>query len=112
MGMASSALAGKLRKRFTPAEYLRMERAAQEKSEYYDGEIFAMPGALRSHNVICVNAGSMLLSLLRKRGCQPYGSDMKVAITKQGPFFYPDVSLTCGPEKFLEGRRTSSSTPC
>jgi Uma2 family endonuclease len=102
--MASSALAGKLRKRFTPAEYLRMERAAQEKNEYYDGEIFAMSGALEPHNVISVNF-VIMLAPLRKRGCQPYGSDMRVGVTKQGPFFYPDVSVVCGPKRLLDGRR-------
>ena len=38
--------------RFTEAEYLAIERAAEFKSEYYDGEIFAMAGASYLHNVV------------------------------------------------------------
>ena len=103
--MSSSALAGKVRRRFTPEEYLIVERGALEKSEYYDGEVFARPGADESHNIVAGNVAVMLLSSLRKNGGQPFGSDMKVAVTQQGPFFYPDVSVACGERKFLRGRR-------
>ena len=82
-----------------------MERAALEKSEYYDGEIFAMAGAEENHNLIAGNVFIFLSALLRKRGCQPFTSDMKIAVTQQGPFFYPDVSVACGERKFLRGRR-------
>jgi Uma2 family endonuclease len=103
--MASSALAGKLRKRFTPVEYLRMERAALEKSEYYDGEIFAMAGAREAHDLIGGNVYVAFRSSLRSHGCEAYSSDMKVAVTSAGPFFYPDVSLACGERKFRDARR-------
>jgi Uma2 family endonuclease len=33
--------------KLTPEEYLAIERAAGYKSEYYDGEMFAMPGVTR-----------------------------------------------------------------
>ena len=42
-------------KRSTPEEYLALERQAQCKSEYYAGEIFAMAGASRWHNLIVAN---------------------------------------------------------
>jgi Uma2 family endonuclease len=32
--------------RLTPEEYLRIERAAEWKSEYIDGEMFAMSGSV------------------------------------------------------------------
>ncbi len=109
--MSSSALAGKLRKRFTPDEYLIVERGALEKSEYYDGEIFAMSGAQEPHNIIAMSIAAMAVPLFRKSGCQPYGSDMKVAVTQQGPFFYPDLSVVCGERKFLRGRRDVLMNP-
>ena len=46
--------------RYTPVEYLALERAAQTRSEYLDGEIFAMAGASRRHNLICLNVSSRL----------------------------------------------------
>jgi hypothetical protein len=41
--------------RLTPQEYLARERLAETKSEYYDGEVFAMSGGSRAHSVIGVN---------------------------------------------------------
>jgi Uma2 family endonuclease len=36
----------------SPADYLVIERNAEFKSEYFDGEIFAMSGASEAHNII------------------------------------------------------------
>ena len=82
-----------------------MERAALEKSEYYDGEIFVVEGARENHCIVAGNILVCLLSWLRKQGFQPFTSDMKIAITSQGPFFYPDASVACVERKFLRGRR-------
>jgi len=39
----------------TPEEYLERERAAETKSQYYRGEIFAMAGASEVHATIIAN---------------------------------------------------------
>jgi len=36
-------------------EYLEMEAAAEYKSEYYQGEIFAMSGGSPKHSRLCAN---------------------------------------------------------
>ncbi len=41
--------------RLTPEDYLAIERSAEVKSEYFDGEIFAMAGASEPHNLIVTN---------------------------------------------------------
>ncbi len=46
--------------KLTPGEYLELERKAEYKSEYFDGEIFAMSGAKHNHNVIAWNVGGEL----------------------------------------------------
>ena len=38
--------------RYTPEEYLTIERKAVYKSEFFNGEIFAMSGASLKHNLI------------------------------------------------------------
>jgi hypothetical protein len=48
-----------------PEDYLRLERVAQEKSEYSAGEIFAMAGGSPRHSLICANASGELRSLLK-----------------------------------------------
>jgi len=39
----------------SPAQYLELERQAERKSEYFRGEMFALPGATRKHCLIATN---------------------------------------------------------
>ncbi len=71
----------------TPAEYLAIERAAQHKSEYYRGEMFAMTGASREHNLIVGNLVGELRQALRDEPCEVYPSDMRVKIDATVPPF-------------------------
>ena len=41
----------------TPEQYLEIERKAEFKSEYYQGEMFAMGGAREAHNLIVCESG-------------------------------------------------------
>jgi len=58
--------------RLTPAEYLDLERSAEIKGEYFDGEIFAMAGASREHNLIVGNLVRKLGNRLRNGPCEVY----------------------------------------
>ena len=80
----------------TPEEYLALERQAEHKSEYYDGEIFAMTGASLKHNRITLNVGSELNLQLKGRKCQAFTNDMRVHIPATGLYTYPDVVVVCG----------------
>jgi Uma2 family endonuclease len=84
----------------TPEEYLKYERAAEYKSEFYDGEVFAMAGASRNHNLIVANVVAELRTHLKKRPCRVYPSDMRVKISESGLYTYPDVVVVCGEPKF------------
>lgn len=84
----------------TEEEYLAIERRAESRSEYYDGEMFAMAGASRRHNRIVTNLVVALDNQLRERPCNVYSSDMRVKVQSTGLFTYPDVLVTCGEEKF------------
>jgi Uma2 family endonuclease len=80
----------------TPEEYLALEREAECKSEYYDGEIFAMTGASLRHNRITLNIGAQLTVRLAGRECQAFTSDMRVHVPATGLYTYPDVVAVCG----------------
>jgi Uma2 family endonuclease len=86
--------------RFTPAEYLALERKALYKSEYLDGEIFAMSGASREHNLIALNVGAELRAALRQRPCEVYVGDMRVKVSPTGLYTYPDVVVACEEPQF------------
>ena len=82
--------------RLTPEDYLAIERSADFKSEYFDGEIFAMTGASAAHNIIVINAVRELSLQLKKRPCKLYASDMRVKVDPTGLYTYPDLVVVCG----------------
>ena len=86
--------------RITAAEYLALERQAEFKSEYLDGEVFAMTGASRRHNLICLNIGAELRTQLKQRPCEVYVSDMRVKTSATGLYTYPDIVVVCGTPTF------------
>jgi Uma2 family endonuclease len=84
------------RLRITPQEYLDLERKAEVKSEYMDGEMFAMSGASREHARIVLNIASHLNSEFQGRPCEVYASELRTKITQTGSYTYPDVVAVCG----------------
>ncbi|MDB9493975.1 Uma2 family endonuclease [Spirulina major CS-329] len=81
--------------RMTVAEYLAWEAEQPIKHEYMDGEVYAMAGSTLPHNDIALNVYSVLRSHLRGKGCRVNVSDVKVRLSEQGPYFYPDVVVSC-----------------
>jgi len=81
---------------YTPEEYLAQERKAEFKSEYIAGQIVAMSGASREHNLMTANLARVLGSQLLDRPCEVYVSDMRVKVTAQGMYTYPDTVVVCG----------------
>jgi Uma2 family endonuclease len=94
----------------TPEEYLAFERQAEYKNEYIDGEIFAMTGASRGHNLITVNLAATLNQQLRERPCEVYVSEMRVRIPKRG-YVYPDAVVVCGEPQFEDGHLDTLLNP-
>jgi Uma2 family endonuclease len=80
---------------FTPDEYLAWEREQPIRHEYIDGEVYAMTGGSLAHNAIALNLYSQLRPHLRERGCRGHVADVKVKVSQRGPYFYPDVVVTC-----------------
>ena len=89
-------------KRYTPEEYYRLERDAAYKSDYYDGEIFAMAGGTSRHSLIVMNIGGELRQQLKEKPCAPYDSNQRLKIKATGLRAYPDVSVYCGPLDYDE----------
>lgn len=86
----------------TEEEYLAIERRAEFRSEFFEGEMFAMAGASRKHNRIVSNLVITLGNQLRERPCNVYSNDMRVKIPATGLYTYPDVVVTCGEEEFAD----------
>ncbi len=88
--------------KLTPEEYLEKERKAEYKSEYFDGEIFAMAGAKRNHNKVTTNVGGLIWQHLKGKDCESYSNDMRVFVPKTGLYTYLDVVVICGEPKFQD----------
>jgi len=86
----------------TPEQYLEIERKAEYKSEYYQGEMFAMAGASAAHCQLSSNVMISLGNQVRGRPCRVLGSDMRIHIPAAGLFTYADVVALCGEWKFLD----------
>ena len=80
--------------------YLALERGSEARSEYRDGEIFALTGASRRHNLLSGNVYTAFRTQLRPRGCEVYVSDMRVKVSVSGLYTYPDVVVVCGEPQF------------
>jgi Uma2 family endonuclease len=92
-------------------EYLKAERLATEKHEYFQGEIFAMSGASDAHNVISVNCTADLRFKLKGKKCRPYGSDMRMNIPENTLYTYPDLSVYCGDLETLDTNFDTAKKP-
>ncbi len=84
-------------KRFTPAEYYALEREAAYKSDYYNGEIFAMASGTSVHSLICSNVVGELNGRLRKTPCTTYESNLRLKVKATGLRCYPDANVYCEP---------------
>lgn len=81
--------------KITPEEYLALEREAESRSEYFDGEIFAMAGASPAHVLIVSNLVAALDRQLADRPCAVFSTDQRVRVAETGLFAYPDVAVAC-----------------
>jgi Uma2 family endonuclease len=87
-------------------EWLEGERAAIEtRSEYVDGEIFAMTGAMEPHNAVVTNISGELHAQMKGRTCRVYANDMKVRSRAANAGTYPDLVALCGERELEDGRR-------
>lgn len=96
---------------YTKEEYFAIEESSEEKSEYENGEVFAMSGGSVPHNLIANNMNRRLLEALDDKDCIVLGSDMKTAIDVAQSYVYPDAQVICGKVEYVEGRNDIVSNP-
>lgn len=98
---------------FTAEEYLQLEQSSEIRHEYLAGQVFAMSGGSKQHNLIAGNIYSRLRSHLRGGSCSVFMADMKVRIQlanqNKSIFYYPDVIVSCDPD---DQDRFSLNYPC
>src|ERR1700679_1985685 len=91
--------------RYTPEQYLAMERKANFRSEYDGGVITAMAGGSPEHNAIALHMSGVIRSQLKGSPRVVYMSDVRVCVSPTGLYTYPDVMAVCGERQFLDGAK-------
>jgi len=86
----------------TPEAYLEIERKADYKSEYCNGEMFAMAGVSRRHDAIGVQLQFLLSQHLRRKKCRVNSSSMRILVTPAGLYTYPDLSVVCEEPRYTD----------
>jgi Uma2 family endonuclease len=84
----------------TAQDYLAWERQQETRHESLNGQIFAMTGASRAHNVLCLNLAASLHQQFRGKPCEVYANDMRVKVSETGMYTYPDLVVACGEPRF------------
>lgn len=101
-------------RRYSVQEYFELERKADYKSDFYNGEIFAMAGGTARHSRICTNLIALLAQQLKGGPCVPYESNLRLGIRATGLRCYPDASVYCDPlqrdEEDKEGETYTNPT--
>ncbi|MFL6278266.1 MAG: Uma2 family endonuclease [Blastocatellia bacterium] len=99
--------------RYTVEEYLALERAAEARHEFLDGQVYLMAGESLEHGTICTNLSGQLYNQLRGKPCQVFSKDMKVRsgpepksrYESKGLYSYPDLVVVCGEARFHDEHR-------
>lgn len=86
------------RRRYTVAEYARLEEPSDVRHEWHDGEILATSGGSYEHALIATNLNRAVGNRLVGKRCRVLDANMRVATPKR--MFYPDASIVCGPPQF------------
>ena len=88
----------------TPEEYLELERKAEYKSEYHNGEIFAMSGVTIRHDLVVTQLHLLVAMHLRGKKGRWHTADMRLLVKPSGLYTYPDLSATCEEPQYADAR--------
>lgn len=93
-------------------DWLAAEREATDtRTEFLDGEVFAMTGSSEEHNLIATNIVRELGNQFRRRPCYVYAGDMKVRADAANVGAYPDIMAVCGERSYHDQRRDIITNP-
>ncbi|MEA1967171.1 MAG: Uma2 family endonuclease [Thermodesulfobacteriota bacterium] len=95
----------------TPEEYLEFDRTSDIKYEYFEGEIFAMTGAKKNHNLINTSITVNLVNKMGNSECRVFSNDMRVKIENKSGFAYPDIAIACGDLEFEDNEFDTLTNP-
>jgi Uma2 family endonuclease len=92
------------------AEYVELERTADTKHEFLDGQVRAMAGGTLEHAQLAANIIGELRGRLQRGPCKVFSADARIRVAATGLATYPDVTVICGPiERDAEDANTATN---
>lgn len=75
----------------TVDEYIEFEERSDVRHEFINGNLISMPGTSLQHNSICINLVMLLRMILGKDAFRIFQENVKVQITSEKDYTYPDI---------------------
>ena len=100
------------KKKYTFDEYLALERAEGIRYEFWHGDVVAMAGATKRHNVLVNALSRHLYPIARKNGCQVFTENVRLKLPATERYVYPDVIYTCEPDDLQNDQGIYIERPC
>ena len=97
--------------RLTAEQYLAIEREAEFRSEYFDGQTFVMSAVTYAHSLAVSNLLGSLLHPLRDRGCTVHSAGLRVKAAGGRSFTYPDIVVVFGEPRFADDQKDTVVNP-
>src|SRR5437762_3926925 len=97
--------------RLSESEYLEIERRAEFKSEFFQGEMFAMAGGTPQRSLIATNLAREFGNHLKGKPCVPYDADLRIKVEAIGLFTYPNLSVIFANMEFAAAPIRSAAPP-
>jgi Uma2 family endonuclease len=95
----------------TPEQYLELDRASEFRNEYFNGRMWAMSGGSYRHAMIIARLSRALGNALDGRACGVTSSDVRVCVSADGLYTYPDIVVVSGDPRFADGRSDTLLNP-
>lgn len=87
--------------KITVEDCLAIDRVAEVKSEYHDGEMFPVEAVTFEHSAIAAYASALLIDRLRRSDCTVLVDAPRVRVTRT-KYVYPDLMIVCGRPEFAD----------
>lgn len=104
---------------YTIDEYFVAEQLAGQKCEYHNGhitlfdEVYGMAGGTLKHSLASTNTTTAISNALQQaqQQCLVVNSDLKIYISRENAFVYPDAMLVCEKPTFFNNSETALTNP-
>ncbi len=81
-------------KLYTVEEYFKLEESSELRHEFINGQLFEMPGATKKHHLTIQRIERFLAPLFEPKNYLVYRETMKIKITGERKYYYPDIFIT------------------